>query len=340
MDFREQRKQQLGIRSIGEKVKSGQVSSRIDPALYIHGPKEFDFLTQRWAKQETMFFLGGSGSGKSSLTLYFFKKMLENNPDPNSVCVFFSLEMTEDQIYRSWKKIIKGDHSLSDRLYVISNFTEEGKPRDLTTGGILAECQKIKQGLNVELLSVAIDHLQIICENSLNESINRICGKLRLASVELNTFMIVLSQTTKINQAEYSDIPLFKSDGFGGSAITWYATWILSIHQPLKRIFKQAKMPVLAWSYVKIRNLEKDDGGVENSFKLLHYDLDTGTPRKMSREELSMFNHFWSMVQEMRTAEDKNKGRKLPSYEVRDEALGSDEEIELELSALDNIETN
>ena len=349
MNFLEQRKKQLGIKSIGEKVRDKTIKSEIDTSLYVHGPEHFDHLTNRWARKETMFILGGSGGGKTALTLYFFKEILQNNPDPNSICIFFSLELTEEQIYKNWKKVIGKNHELSNRLYVVSNFDDEGKPRDITTGGILAESLKIKNGLGADVLCVALDHLQIVCESSMNESINRVCGKLRQISVELDTLFIVLSQTTKVNQAEYSDIPLFKSDGFGGSAITWYATWIISIHQPLKRVYDEARLPILAWSYVKIRYQDPKDGGVENKFKLMYYDVDTGTPRKMSRDELHLFNQYYALVIQKREAEDKNKGRKIPSYDVKDTVMGfsttekagmdvSELVIDSNLSELDDVE--
>ncbi len=322
MEFNEQKKKQLGIASLGDRHRAGTVTSSIDPKLYIRGPKNFDFLTNPWARKEMLGIIGASSAGKTSLTLYYFKEILENSHNPNSACVFFSLEMTCQQVYEKWLMLVGEDSDLTNRLYVVENCDENGKPRDLTTGGILNECLKLRNGLGLDLAAIAIDHLQIIATNGGNDNVNSICGRLKHVATELNTLVIVLTQALeKSLGATHCDVPLYKTDAYGCSGLNWYASWIISIHQPLQRVFSQCLMPILAWAYVKIRYKHKADGGVENKFKLMYYDLDTGIPRYLNRQEMGMFDISVELVNDMREAEQKSK-RRIPSYDMKESVQG------------------
>ena len=54
MNFLEKRKNQLGIKSLGDLRREGKVSGGINPALFVHGPELFDLLVNKWARAEVM----------------------------------------------------------------------------------------------------------------------------------------------------------------------------------------------------------------------------------------------------------------------------------------------
>lgn len=243
----------------------------------------------------------------TALVLYFFKQILENSKDPNAAVAFVSLEMTEDSVAKRWVKLVGENSPLTDKLYVIGQYDHEGKPRLLTTAGILNECKKIKNGLGLDILSVAIDHLHKIEDAVPNENINKKCASVKYMSVELNSFFILLSQVPKGKAGSYSDLPLYRDDSFGNSGFAWEASYVISIHQPLKRVAREAKLNILAWSYVKVREATSKDRAVENVFKLMYYDLVTGIPREVTRDERNKFNQYINIVHERREEDGKKK---------------------------------
>jgi hypothetical protein len=40
--FMDKRKQQMGVRSMADLKRSGRVTGSINPAMFVHGPKDFD----------------------------------------------------------------------------------------------------------------------------------------------------------------------------------------------------------------------------------------------------------------------------------------------------------
>lgn len=305
MTFLDKRKEQLGVKSLGDKIKSGKLKTEINPDLFVHGPPEFDCLVDKWAKKEVMGLIGGSGAGKTESIMYFFKNILENSKDDNSIVIFVSLEMTDDRIAQRWTRLVGEDSPLTDRFFVVSNFDDEGKARELTTDAILAECQKIKQCLGVEVNAISIDHLHII-KMMQGQDLNRICQKVKDIAVTMNTFMILLSQTTKGKAGAYNDNPLDKDSSFGCSQFTWIASWVMTIHQPLGRLKGQiGDMNVLAWSYQKIREKKKNDGVIEGVYELAKYDIDTGNIKKLDNAEMMLFKTYYNEVLELRRQDDE-----------------------------------
>lgn len=304
MSFLDKRKEQLGVKSLGDKIKSGKIKTEINPNLFVHGPPEFDNLVDRWAKKEVMGLIGGSGAGKTECVMYFFKHILENSKNDDSIVIFVSLEMTDDRIAQRWTRLVGENSPLSDRFFVISNFDEQGKARELTTDTILAECEKIKQCLGVEVNAISIDHLHII-KLMQGQDLNRVCQKVKDIAVSMNSFLILLSQTTKGKSGSYNDNPLDKDSSFGCSQFTWIASWVMTIHQPLGRLKGTIDMNVLAWSYQKIREKKKKDGVQEGIYELTKYDIETGNISPLDRGEMALFKTYYNDVLEMRKQDEE-----------------------------------
>lgn len=305
MEFKEARIKQLGIKSLGEMIRSGKVSMFKDPSSFVYGPESMDCLNDKWSKKEVLGLIGGSGAGKTQIVMDIFRNILQNSKDPNSIVIFVSLEMTVNRIAERWQNLVGPDSPLTDRLYVVSNFDDNDKARCLTTAGILNECLRIKHILGVEIESVCIDHLHIITPSS-KETLNDICQRIKDLAVETNSFTILLSQTTKGKGGALCDKPLDKDASFGCSQFAWIASYVITIHQPLASVQSETDLRCLSWGYAKVREKHKNDKIQTGQFQLLHYDIETGQLRKMTKDELFIFSNYYQLVLERRAEEQED----------------------------------
>jgi hypothetical protein len=302
MDFTEKRKAQSNIKSLGDLQREGRVTGKNDPSKYVNGPKKIDCLARPWHRGDLTGILAGAGVGKTSYVLYMFKHILLNNPE--GVVVFVSLEMTAGEIAEKWFKATEDCPEIADRFYIVENYDEQGKSRDLTAQQIKFELKKIKETLGQTVHAFALDHLH---EVNINGSLdyNPVCKELKNMAVELDTHGFILSQTTK--GKGIGDIPVPKDGCFGTSRYEWLMTNILTIFQPLKRVQKECNLPVLAWQYCKIRYKNAKDKVKEDMNYLLKYEYETEDLVELDRNEKTDFELYYEKVLELRQNEEKFK---------------------------------
>ena len=84
-------------------------------------------------------------------------------------------------------------------------------------------------------------------------------------------------------------------------------TNIITIFQPLKRVQKECSLPVLAFSYVKIRYKNAKDKVKEDMNYLLFYNYQTEDLRDLDRNEKVDFELYYERVLELRQNEEKFK---------------------------------
>ena len=190
MNFAERRKSQLKINSIADLKRQGKVTGALNPALFVHGPEEFDCLVNKWSRQELLGLIGDSGVGKSEVVLDFFYDILKNNPE--SACVYVSLEMTDEKLAQRWYKKTEHEPELAERLYIISRYDEDGKSRDVSMGWIKKELIKYKEVVG-DVVAFAVDHIHCLGEND-PSTLNSIMITLKEMVVEMNSFGIALAQ--------------------------------------------------------------------------------------------------------------------------------------------------
>lgn len=302
MDFNEQRKKQLGVRSLGDMKRSGIVSGKSDPSKFIRGPINIDCLVRQWQRGDLTGILAGAGVGKTSFLLYIYKHILENNPE--GVVVFISLEMTAGEIAEKWYKATEDVPELADRLYIIENYDDEGKSRELSISDISIELSNIKSILNTKIHAFALDHLH---EVNINGAVdyNPVCKELKNIAVELDAHGFILSQTTK--GKGIGDIPVPKDGCFGTSRYEWLMTNILTVFQPLRRVEKDCDLSVMGWQYAKIRYKNKKDPIKEGMNYLLRFDFDTEDLVDLENDEIATFKVYYEKVLELRQNEAKYK---------------------------------
>jgi hypothetical protein len=284
-------------------------------------------LGNPWRKREITGLIAGTGVGKTTVTLKWIKDSIENNPENDDIYIFFSLEMTVGQVVERWNRLVGSSSPLAERLYVISPESESFEPRLIGLQEVLEDCLELKKLTGKNIGIVAIDHVGIISKHIDTRkkytfgidsemdsgygpikklSMNSLCNQLKPLCKQLNTHLIVLTQTTKEKGA--GDLPISKDGAYGISNYENIMDRIITIWQPLLRVQHQTKTRFLAWQYVKIREQHKDDRISANEPKLLTFDIETGDLRTTTQEEYQEFMRLYPITVELREAQAKKKG--------------------------------
>ena len=301
VSFMEKRKTQMKISSLSDLKASGKVSGTLNEKLFVHGPEDFDCLYNHWSRQELMGLIGDSGVGKSEVVLHFFKYILMNNP--NSAAAYVSLEMTDEKLAQRWFKICADVPELSDRLFIISRYDENGKSREVNMGWIKKELIKYREVIG-DIAVFAIDHIHVLGEND-PSTLNSMMITLKEMAVELNAFGIPLAQVNK-SSGKKGEVPLDADSVLGCSQFKYICSDIIQVHRPILRLEEEAKISVMSWGYAKVRESHKNDKVKRGQNKLMLYDVETRGFRKLSTAEFSVFKLYYNELLEMKSIEEKH----------------------------------
>jgi len=315
--FMDKRKQQMGIRSLGDMKRDGSVTGQIDPTKFVKGPKKIDCLVRPWHRGDMTGILAGSGVGKTSFSLYLLKNILLNNP--TGIVAFVSLEMTAAEIAEKWEKMTEDCPEICERFYIIENYDEQGKSKELTVNMVKFELNKIKEVIGEKMIAYVLDHLHEVSISGALKDYNPVCRELKNMSVELDAHGFILSQTTKGKGT--GDVPVPKDGCFGTSRYENLMTNIITIFQPLLRVQREADLPILGWQYAKVRYKNKGDKIRENMNYLLYFDYDTENLRELDRNEKADFAMYYEKVLDLRQNEEKFKSYQ---FDVSDIIVGKD----------------
>lgn len=301
----------------------------------VKGTYFFDYavLGESWRKKELLGLIAGTGVGKTTVTLKWIKDSIENNPENDDVFLFFSLEMGEAEIIKRWVNLVGESSPLADRLYVIGHEDEKGEPRSIGLQEIYEYSAEIKKMTGKNIGMLAIDHIGIISRHidvrkkfkfgimSESESgwgdvrtlsLNTLATQLKPLAKMLDTFVIVLTQTTK--DKGVGDLPIDKNGAYMISQYENIMDRIITIWQPLMRIQNESPHKFLAWQYVKIRNKHKDDRIQVNEAKLLTFDIESGDLKISTPAEYEVFCRLIPRAAEEREKLDK---KKFTSYSLQ-----------------------
>ena len=312
MSFMDQRKKQMGVRSLGDLKRAGIVTGEIDPSKFVKGPNKLDCLVRPWHRGDMTGILAGSGVGKTSFSLYILKNILLNNE--KGIVAFVSLEMTAGEIAEKWEKMTEDCPEIADRFYIVENYDEEGKSKELTVSMVKHELRKIKEVIGETLIAYVYDHLHETSINGAVKDYNPVCRDLKNMTVELDTHGFILSQTTK--GKGQGDIPVPKDGCFGTSRYENLMTNIITIFQPLLKVQKESDLSILGFQYAKIRYKNKGDKVRENMNYLLYFEYDTENLRDLTRQEKADFQLYYEKVLELRQNEEKFKSYQFDISEV------------------------
>lgn len=313
-------------RTVGQQLRIGDNDKNLGDLVNGTWYMDTGVLGEPWRKKEVMGLIAGTGVGKSAVSLKWMKDTIENNKNNDDVFIFFSLEMPQASIIKRWINLVGENSPLADRLYVIANEDSEGNPRNLGLQEIYDTCTEIKKLTGKELGMVVIDHIGIVAKHINTKrtpdfgiqseigtgygqirtlSIGSIATQMKVLAKMLNTFLVVLTQTTK--DKGQGDLPVDKDGAYGISQYENIMDRIVTIWQPLMRIQSQTKTRFLAWQYAKIREKHLNDKMQTNEHKLLTYDMATGDIRPTTPEEYQEFTRLYPQTQEIRDSMSKKK---------------------------------
>jgi len=287
---------------------------------------DYDVLGEPWRKKEVLGLIAGTGVGKTTVTLKWIKDSIENNPQNDDIFIFISLEMAEAEIVKKWIALVGATSKLADRLYVVGNEDDKGDPRNIGLQEVVEIAQEIKKltGKNIGIL--AIDHIGILQRHidtrkkytfSINSepgagwsdirmlSLNTVATQMKSLAKILDTYVIVLTQTTKGKGA--GDLPIDKDGAYGISQYENIMDRIITIWQPLMYVQSQTTNYFLAWQYVKIRSKSNADRIKCYEPKLLTYIMQTGDLRITTQEEYTEFQRVLPLAVEARDNREKKK---------------------------------
>lgn len=295
----------------------------------INGPHYMDteVLHYHWRKRELLGVIGGTGMGKTSFILNTIRDIIKNNPDNDDLHVIFSLEMEKVEIAEKWKELVGGDVNLAHRLIVVDNYDESGNPRNLGLQEMLEIALEIKQLSTKKIGTTTIDHIGIIGKqidvrkrhkfsidseqhsgfgNVRTLSLATLANQLKPLARMIDTFLIVLTQTTKEKGA--GDTPIYKDGAYGISNYENIMDRIITIWQPLSKIKAQTHLRFLAWQYAKIRKIHKNDKIFTETPHLLTYDSASGNLKLSTPEEYTQFEELKPKADALRAQIAKKQG--------------------------------
>ena len=297
----------------------------------ICGPLYLDFLNYRWAKTQVLGLIGGTGIGKTSLNLNILKDILNNNP--NEIAVLVSLEMSTPEILERWNSIIGRNKELSDRFFILDPYdTENNQVRILGIQDVFLFCDRLKKDTGKGLCCVSIDHIGLL-DNCIDTTVEptfghiprsrksnkrikispqKSCDNLKKLSIILDTFLIVLSQTTKSKGRGY--IPLFKDAAYGMSQFENICDFLIGLWQPLHLVNAASKIKFTAFQYSKIRHLSAKDLITTNQPLVLVHDLRDGSYTPPKRFEMDIFNEL--LINQLEVAKSIGKSAEGTLYAV------------------------
>ena len=315
------------FKTVGQRFREGEKAISGTP---VNGPFFFDCLVNKWLKKQVLGIIGGSGIGKTSVALKIIKEMIENSPNNDDVFIFFSLEMPELDIMEKWQLLVGQDSPLADRLFVIGNEDEDGEPRNIGLQEIYEFAIEIKKCTGKDIGAIMVDHLHIIRQtiditkkytfgaeqNSFkgNSKIQPIdlrilCTELKTVAKRLDTFLIVLSQTTKAKGQ--GDIPIDKDGAYGISQFENIVDYMITIWQPLMRVQDLTSKYFLAWQYAKIRKKHKNDPLQTHQPKILMYCMDSGNLTPPNEDEMQ---EFYDLLPQAKAARENAIKKEVSVY--------------------------
>lgn len=259
--------------------------------------------------------VGGSGVGKTTLTLNTFLWFAEHNPDYHHF--FFSLEQPAGEIANRIRTICKGNDSLFDQIHIISNYAENGDYVHFSIDMIEEHLLKFKQETAAKVGAVVVDHIGVLLKSDKNgesEGLIGICRRMKAVAVKVNMMLIMLSQAPR-EKAGIGDLELNKDAAFGTVFFESFLDYCICLWQPLKRVYHMGAPTIMAFKFGKIRHKKQGHDRIqEDVCYQLYFDPETELLRELTQEEETAAKYF---VGQATTARKADRKADIVPYESR-----------------------
>ncbi len=253
--------------------------------------------------------IGGAGVGKTSFGLNMFMGFVVNNPGIINVIV--TLEQPELEYLNRWKKMCQGNQSLIDSVYVLGNYNDDGTYRHLSLPEIEDEVKELERVTGKKVGAVMIDHIGVLKKenrNGENQGLIDICQYMKAFAINTNTFLIMQSQAPR-EKASIGDIEIDKDAAYGTVFFESFCDWVITIWQPLKRIYDRAPhMTVTVFKFCKIRHKQvlKDKIQEDQRYPLM-LDPNTDLMRLLTPDEFRAFDFYAKQATTLRARDRRTE---------------------------------
>ncbi len=250
--------------------------------------------------------VGGSGVGKTTLTLNAFLWFAENNPDFHHF--FFSLEQPVGELAKRIRTICGTNETLYDKIHIIGNHNPDGTYRNYSLSDIRDFVDTWQKETGIKAGAVVIDHIGVLAKNAKNgerDGLTTVCQQMKAVANQLEVFLIMLSQAPR-EKAGIGDLELNKDAGYGTVAFESFVDYLVCMWQPLKRAYSQGAPTVMAVKFAKIRHKRQGvDRIQEDICYQFYFDPKTERLREMTQTEETAAKHYLQVATNLRKIDRK-----------------------------------
>lgn len=250
--------------------------------------------------------VGGSGVGKTTLTLNMFLWFCANNPNYHHF--FFSLEQPAGEIASRVRTICGDDESLFDKIHIISNYGDNGEFRNFSMKMIEDHMVNFEKSTKCKVGTAVIDHIGVLDKsnkNGENEGLIGVCKEMKGVAVRVNIMLLMLSQAPR-EKAGVGDLELDKNAAYGTVFFESYVDYLLCLWQPLKRVYSEGAPTIMALKFAKIRHKKQNQDRIQEDVRYqVFFDPTTERLREMTQEEETSATYFMNRAANARKADKK-----------------------------------
>jgi KaiC/GvpD/RAD55 family RecA-like ATPase len=230
--------------------------------------------------------VGGSGVGKTTLTLNTFLWFAANNPDYHHF--FFSLEQPSGEIASRIRTICQGNEALFDRIHIVSNYGKDGEYVHFSIESIEEHLLQFKEQSGHQIGACVVDHIGVLAKSDKqgeSEGLMGICRRMKAVAVKVNMMLIMLSQAPR-EKAGIGDLELNKDSAFGTVFFESFVDYLICLWQPLKRLYSKGAPTIMAFKFAKIRHKKQGKDRIqEDTCYQLYFDPQTELLRELTQAE-------------------------------------------------------
>lgn len=249
--------------------------------------------------------VAGVGVGKTAVALNMFMGFVQNNPDYDHF--FVPLEQPKEEIADRWKTMCGTNEHLHDKVQVLSNYDDAGTYRNLSLLSIQEYIIKYQEVTGRKVGCVVIDHIGILKKSSKEgrQSIEDICHTMKAFAIATQTLLVMQSQAPR-EKASIGDIELDKDAAYGTVFFESYCDYLITMWQPLKRVYPDGAPTITALKFCKIRHKKtgKDEIKEDLCYKL-RFDSETEHLRPLNADEELSFDYFLNQALNKRKRDKK-----------------------------------
>jgi hypothetical protein len=257
--------------------------------------------------------VAGSGVGKTAVALNLFRGFVQYNPD--YIHFFVPLEQPAREIADRWQTMCGDNSNLHEKVHIISNYDDDGTFRDLSLETIKQYILNFQASTGKKVGTVVIDHIGVLSNNDKfgqDEGVKKLCKEMKAFAAQTNTMLIMQSQTSR-EKAGIGDLELNKDAAFGTSVFENFCDYLITIWQPLKRMYKEGAPTITAFKFCKIRHKKQHKDVIKEDicYKLV-FDPSNEHLRELKETEETSFKFYLAKCTNKRKNDRKTE---LVDYE-------------------------